>query len=294
MLRINDELKKHNLVAKKYLKKGNVTIITTNEGVYVFKRNSNNDIYKYLESRNFLYYPDIIYNDEYLVTKYITDLDIPKEQKIDDMIDLISLLHNKTTHFKCVSIDDYKKIYEDMKNNVSYLYEYYNDLMTVIESKIYMAPYEYFLSLNISKVYEALNYANYTLDLWYEKIKDEKKMRLAILHNNLNLDHYIYDDKPYLISWDKAKIDMPIFDLYKLYKNNHDFDFGEALKRYEKKYPLKEDERYLLFILLALPDKIELTNSSFKNMVLINDLINMIDKTKDLILPYNLKDTEKN
>ena len=47
--------------------------------------------------------------------------------------------------------------------------------------------------------------------------------RLIDKLNNLDLSHYITND--YLISWDKSKIDMPIFDLYNLY-NNHNSEFS--------------------------------------------------------------------
>ena len=34
-----------------------------------------------------------------------------------------------------------------------------------------------------------------------------------VKNKKARLEHYLKEDKPYLISWDKSKIDMPIFDL---------------------------------------------------------------------------------
>ncbi len=295
MLKYNEVLKKYNLIPNKYTKIGNVSIIDTNKGSYVFKKRYDIDVLNYLKSRNFLYYPNIIdMDDEYIITEYISDSDMPLEQRIDDMIDLVSLMHNKTTHYKCVSSDDYKKIYEDISNNIVYLYEYYNDIMTLIETKIYMSPQEYFLALNISKIYDALSFSKYMLEQWYESVKDKTSKRLVVLHNNLKPEHFIRSDKPYLISWDKAKIDMPIFDLYKLYKNSdYNFDFNEALKRYEKEYPLSDDERMLLFILVALPDKIEFSKSNVEMCTKIYNMINIMNKTSNMISPYYFKNTEE-
>ena len=144
MLKINEIIKKYELKPRKYEKKNKAMYIETNNGRYIIKRKlkDNNYIYDYLKSRNFNYIPNKISNnaDEYEVTEYIESYNIPDEQKIMDMIDLVSLLHNKTTHYKEVTEDDYKEIYEDIRNNIEYLYDYYNDEITIIESKVYMSP----------------------------------------------------------------------------------------------------------------------------------------------------------
>lgn len=297
MLKINDELRKYDLKPSKYIRKHNAIIVDTPKGSYVFKENKGNTIYNYLNSRNFNYYPDILssQDDEYEITKYIENIDMPPEQKVTDMIDLVSLLHSKTTHYKEVDEDDYKKIYEDIANNIEYLYSYYNDMMTIIESKVFMSPSEYLLATNVSRVYDSLNYCKQEIEVWYKLVKDKKKQRLVVLHNNLSLDHFIRSDMPYLISWDKSRIDIPIFDLYKLYKNHSlDFDFSELLKRYEKTYPLTEEERILLFILMALPNKIEFDSNNYEMCIKINNMIEELAKTENIISPYYSKNAPNN
>ena len=285
MLKINDVVKRCNLKLKKISKKGKVTLIDTDKGKYIIKKNINdNKVFNYLNSRNFNYYPKVINNiEDYEVIEYIEDYDIPLEYKIMDMIDLVGLLHSKTTHYKETDIDDFKKIYEDINNNILYLYEYYNDIMTLIESKIYMNPCEYFLARNITYVYQALSYCRESIDIWYSMVKDNTRQRLVVLHNNLELNHFIKIDNSYLISWDKSKIGIPIFDLYKLYKKHaFDFDFKEVLKKYESNYPLKDDERLLLFILITLPDKIDMSSNIYSNCTKINKLIVSLNKSKIL------------
>ena len=297
MRRINDELRKYHIKPNSYTNINNVIIVDSIDGKYVIKKNSFNNVFEYLKSRNYLYYPMILNDskDEYTITKYLNSININNEQKIDDIVDLISLLHNKTTHFKEIDSDEYHELYDDINNNISYLYEYYNDLMNLIESKIYMSPSEYLLARNISKIYYHLDMTKKILEEWYSLIKDKKKKRLVVLHNNLRLDHYIYDDGPYLISWDKSRIDLPIFDLYKLYKNEGDkFNYTEVLKRYEKDYPLLEEERILLFILLLLPPKIEFMNNEVSMCVKINEYLKEMDKTNEFISPYYFKDSKDN
>lgn len=299
MYEISEFLKKYNIVPKSYQKNGKATIINTKNGKYVIKNKNrdNNDILKYLLSRNFDYFPKILSNstDDYELTEYVEDIDMPEEQKMMDMIDLIALLHSKTTYYKEVDIDDFDKIYDDINNNIMYLYNYYNDIMTIIENKIIYSPSEYLLARNISIIFDTLNFESDLLNKWQELVKEKRKQRYVVIHNNLDIDHFLKDQNNYLISWDKSKIDLPIYDLYKLYKrNNLNYDFETLLKRYERTYPLLEEEKLLFHILILLPDKIEFNDNEFEMCKKISDVIDNLYKTKDYVLPYYSENSKTN
>ena len=299
MYEISEFLKKYNIVPKSYQKNGKATIINTKNGKYVIKNKNrnNNDILKYLLSRNFDYFPKILSDkdDDYELIEYIEDIDMPEEQKMMDMIDLIALLHSKTTYYKEVDVDDFDKIYDDINNNIAYLYNYYNDIMTIIENKIRYSPSEYLLARNISIIFDTLNFESNLLNKWQELVKDKRKQRYVVIHNNLDIDHFLKDQNNYLISWDKSRIDLPIYDLYKLYKkNNLNYDFETLLKRYERVYPLLEEEKVLFHILILLPDKIEFNNNEFEMCQKISDTIDNLYKTKDYVLPYYSENSKTN
>ena len=293
MKQISEILKKYNIKPHRYIKNGKATIIDTEMGRFVVKKNNKNKkIFDYLKSRSFTYYPKIISDEdeEYEISEYIEELDYPKEQKMLDLINLISLLHNKTTHYKEIDYDDYKQIYEDIKNNIEYLESYYNDIITLIESHIYMSPSEYLLARNISRIFISLNFCKEEIENWYELIKDKTKQRVVVLHNNLDLSHFFKMDSSYLISWDKSKIGIPIFDLYILYKRHAlDFDFSEVLRQYEQSYPLQKEERQLFFILIALPPKIDFDKSIYEQTKEISNQMDIMYKTERLISPYYSK-----
>ena len=257
-MKINEALKRYSLVPTRYEKLGSVSIATTNDGKYVFKdKKIDTKVLDYLKSRNFDYMPRFINDikdDDYQITEYLTGFDIPKERQILDMIDLVALLHSKTTHYKEVDLNDYETIYEDIDNNLEYLYGYYTDVITVIESKVFMSPSEYLLARNINIIYDSIDSCKQRLESWHSLVKDKRKRRDVVLHNNLKLDHFIRNEGSFLISWDKAKIGSPVFDLYKLYRNHSlDFDFDEILKEYNRNYPLTEDEQELFFTLISMP-----------------------------------------
>ena len=88
-MKVNEALKKYSLIPKRYEQNQSVRIIDTNLGKYVYKETkANNDILDYLKTRAFNYIPKIINDpfDDYQILEYIEDYDIPKEQKILDMI----------------------------------------------------------------------------------------------------------------------------------------------------------------------------------------------------------------
>ena len=97
--------------------KGNAKIFNCTNGNYVIKPKKEKDIkelYKYLSSRSFEYYPKLIEDNrsDVNVYEYIEDNSIDDEQKLYDLINLISLLHNKTSYYKEVTNDKIKSIYE--------------------------------------------------------------------------------------------------------------------------------------------------------------------------------------
>lgn len=295
---INKILKQNNIKPKKYKKIKTATLIETENKKYIIKQKQKNmqNIYEYLKTRNYNYLPKILnQNEEYEITEYIEDYNIPKEQKIIDMIYLVSLLHNKTTHYKETTEDEYKELYEDINNNIEYLYGYYNDLITIIETKIYMSPCEYLIARNFTKILETLYYSKQELDNWYKMVKEKHKQRLVVLHNNLELDHFIENENKYLISWNKAKIGIPVFDLYKLYiKHGRELDFEEIYKIYIKNSPLQKEEQKLFFVLISLPQKLNLNKTEYQNTIEAGKMIDLIYKTQEFISPYNSNKTPEN
>lgn len=267
--------------------KNSVKII---DNKYVVKKRKKDldNVYNYLLSRSFDYFPEIIKEDKDTITyKYISDLEEPKEQKITDMVNLISLLHNKTTFYKEVDLDNYKYIYESINNQIEDTYKYYNFLIENINNEVYMSPASYLIARNITIIYNALRYSKDSIESWYHLIENNRRVRVVTTHNNLKLEHYLKYEKPYLISWDRVSIDMPIFDLVSLYKNHYlDFEFSDLLKIYLSKYPLSEEELLLFLTIISIPDKIEYNESTYQTVLKIRRVIDYIYKSRELVKEY--------
>ena len=281
----------------RYTLKGKATILETTSGDFIVKPKNKNisELYNYLVSRGFDNFPKLIdaSREEVNVFEYINTIKMPREQMADDIVDLIASLHNKTSYFKEVSEDTYKAIYEDIISNINYLKNYYDTLFEIGFNEIYQSPSTYLFMRNFYKINAALDFCSKELDEWYSLIKGETKTRVAIVHNNLALEHYLRGEKEVLISWDDFLIDTPIIDLVKLYKKEYlNINFSEVLERYLVKFPLLEYEKKLLFILIALPPQIKSEENEFMKCKEISRVIDYVFKTEDLIRPYYDSNTE--
>ena len=278
MKEISELLKKNNIKYSSFRKKGSSLII---DNKIVIKKNKTN-IYDYLNYRNFNNYPNLKIDDGYEIIEYIEEVDIPKEQKMIDLIEVISALHKKTNYYKKITDNVIDDIYEEIKNNIEDIKQYYDQLMLEVESSLYMRPSYYLLARNISNVYKVIINASNNLEKWYKDINELKSIRVSIIHNNLSLEHFINNK---IISWDNSKIGIPVYDLVKLYKNTYnEYDWVELINIYEDNFLLREEEKVLLNILISIPNKINFTSIEIDNVIKINEELNYIKLTNNFIL----------
>ena len=279
----------------RYTIKGKSTILETTCGDFIIKPKNKdiNELYTYLTNRGFINYPKIIDSsrDEVNVFEYVEDVKLPKEQKCDDLIEIIASLHNKTSYFKEVSEDRFKSIYEDVLSNINYLSNYYNTLYEIGFNEVYASPSTYIFMRNYYKLNSALEYAKSELENWYSLVTSETKIRVCLIHNNLELNH-LHNDK--LISWDNYMIDTPVIDIVKLYKKEwKNINFSEILERYMYKFPLLEYEKKLLFILMSMPPEIKKSDNEFEKCKVVSEVMDYVFKTEELIRPYNAEHEEE-
>lgn len=276
----------------------NAVIYTDSKGKkFVAKKNDNDilGIYNYLNSRGFGYLPRLEYCDpDGYVYEYTSDTETPFEQKMSDLVKLDALLHNKTVYYKDIPIDEVKEMYEKLKDKIKETFNYYDDLVTMIEDKIYMSPSEYLLARNCSSIFSCLNFCLKQLDEWYEIMSTKSKKRVVLLHNNLDPKHLIRNGDNILISWNNALRDLPIYDFIKLYKANYDkYDFNELYKEYLSRFPLLEEEKKLMYIILFIPSKINFQSSELRSTIEVGRLCNYLYITDHLFMENEAKNTEK-
>ena len=289
---MNEKLKEIVLKYKplKYTLKGKTINVNSMQGNFVIKPAKKDiiSLFSYLNSRSFYNYPKVIAkDDDYITYEYLKELETPKEQQLLDLILVVAKLHNKTVYFKEVTEDKYKEIYDNIKDNVIYLRDYYSGIYDEAFNEIYISPAKYNFLLNYSLLNNDLAFILDEIDEWFNLVKESNKQRVCLIHNNLSLEHFIKGMDSYLISWDKYTFDTPVMDIVNLYHNEYlTCDFSGILKEYLKNFKLSVDEEKLLFILLSLPDKINFDDSEFNNTINVANLVDYVKRTEKLIRPY--------
>lgn len=283
---MNNELSniilKRKIHPKSYRKIGKVYLVCGRDEDYIIKLHTcNYDIYKYLLSRKFYHFPkNLTYsNDNYDISIYISDINMDKYQKLNDLLVITSLLHKVTSYQREIDLDDIKKIYEDINENINNQMIYYSSLNDTYDNTEFLSPSQYLLLRNVSLIYYLLDYSKKMIDEWYLKIKEKKSIRVCLIHNNLSLDHFIVNQDKYLISWDKAMFDNPIYDLLHLYRLYFkEINLNNLFLIYENNNKLDDLEKKLLLVLLITNDNIVMTNNELINTKRINDRITFLEK----------------
>lgn len=276
----------------KYLNKAK--IITKDNKKYIIKSRKIDleNLYANLLNRGFNNYliPERI-TESTEIYKYVDQLNISNSKKSQDIVYLASILHNKTTEFTELSLDEVKKIYEDTITKLDDTYNYYISLQDKIEEHIYMSPAELLLMNNISNIYLMLNFSRKNIEDYYKESENKNIQRKVLIHGNLSLDHIIETDDRYLISWNKARIDSPIYDLLYFYQNDYDqIEISSLYETYQSKYQFTKEEKYLFFSLINIPNIVKLNKNNLIDTINIRKLVNYLDKT----IKFTLKENEKN
>ena len=276
----------------KYTKNGSVTIIETTSGKFVLKKQKKDlkTLFSYLNNRGFLNIPKIINN--YLnvdnIFEYEEEEYLPFEQKIEEFAKVVASYHNKTVYQKNTSLDNYKLIKDQISENINYINNHYENLFKTALKEEFLPPSKYLLSRNYYKIKQALQFCEDQIENWYESVKNNTKVRVSIVHNNLTMDHFIYNsNKTSIISWDNYITDTPILDLVNLYKNEYlNFDFSIFFNKYKEIFELLEPEKKLFFILISIPDIPNYTKDEFNNTKEVKNILYYLNSSEKLIRPY--------
>ena len=184
-------------------------------------------------------------------------------------------------------MDEIKGIYEDISNEVDYLRKYYEDLNNYIDTVVFMSPSEYLLVSNIDVIYYLLTFVKVEIGNWYKEILEKKVIRNSLIHNNLSLDHLLVGEGSYLISWNKAKLDIPVLDLVKVYQDNfYDLDLEDLIREYTKEIELSKREYLFFLIKLSIPKRIEFTKNTYEDCYKINNYLVYLRKIAFVVQKY--------
>ncbi len=282
-------IEEYQLYAKRYDCKKKIKILTLDQEQVVIKekRKNNTELFSYLDSKDFKYALKPINlgrDDAYEIYPFVLEKVKIKEEKAVDMMYVLSLLHNKTSFYKELVLDDVKAIYENVSAQIEYLYYYYHDLQDMIEKKVYMAPDEYLFMRNITMVYRCLDYSKNRINQWYQQIKDVKSIRYVMLHSHLEVDHFLQGEEVYFISWDHARRDIPIYDFLTFFQNEYrELDMNSLFQIYSHKFPFTQEEKILFFAYLSIPPKLIMNGNTYNKYSDVYQFVTYLSKVLEFL-----------
>ena len=226
-----------------------VSLLQLGTGKIIVKRVSNKvkNTYDYLASQEckMVLYPlkqFIFEGDVYFIYKYMSKYNYPDIKKIDDLIDAMTLLHQKTSFTVKLSDKEFKYFFRIYKNldRIFQTLEMFVRESEIKEEKtdndwILLSKYNTFLKLKTIM---------YSLQRKIHKYIDSKgSVVYALNHGNLNLNHIIQKK---LISFDNSYLGIFISDYAKLYVSIDDVE-GEWFKEIDKKIKEYNNDFYKIY-----------------------------------------------
>lgn len=301
-----------NLLSYTPLTSKSYKVTTKDNEKYVVKKikNKSKNKYKYLKNQGLdnIIYPipnieDLLYTrvtnfgceDEcYCVMPYIDDNNVLNQTKAKALLEQLSILHNKTSFNKNISLIKSKKKMEEVIQYLDYKFNIIESYVRVIEAQ----PFDEF-SIPILKNYHYILDAKRVLieknRIIVNAIKSEKSVIYCFIHNNPKLDHLILSNgEKYLISIDNGVIGIPSLDIAKFYIENEDIDYdiSSDIKAYFDTYEDSFYIDYFIFLVLFIYIRDLIVDKKCyictQNFIYISNAIKKFNKSFDLI-----KQTEK-
>lgn len=268
----------------------NLKVIENNNEKICVKKNKDKKLlekYAYLKSKDFFEYPDTIIINNNEIRKYVNEIITNKEDKLNELIKVIIMLHTKTTYYKSLTLDEVKDFYEKETNDIAETKQYYESIVDDNIVYTYQKPSILNLINNISLILISLDKSKYFLDKWYEIMKNKKSKRVVMNHNNLKLSNFIKGEATFLINWDNSKYDYQIYDVVSLFKNNYKYlDMPSIYELYNSKYTLYKEENYLLFALLLKIDKLKFNKNDLINTQHVSNIVFYLKKINEFLEKY--------
>ena len=276
----------------------NAHILESTSGHIVIKEKKRNmkELYNYLDSKGITNYPPLLDDSREGVNiyKYIDDISIPKEERALGLTRLIANLHSRTSYYKQVTEDDYKRIYDIVIDHINYLDYFINYHYDECFKEVYPSPSSSCFLNNFYKIQSALRFSKDGLERWYLKVKDKTSERLCQIHHHVSLEHFFHSDKDYLLSWEESTKDSPVIDMVEFYKREwHSCDFKVLFKEYLNICSWSDEEKELFFICISLPNEFEWKGNEFNLVLKVEEFFDYIYKTEELIRPYYAVNEDK-
>lgn len=268
--------KKYDISYSKITFYSSYILIDTSFNTYFFEEIEEN-ILSYLNEIDFPFILTPIYSiSSYGLFPYYEDLynSLEKEKK---MIEVLSLLHQKTLQKAELTEDEKKEIYHEISSRIEKELNYYLDFQNRMEELDSFPRLDYYYLLNnISIFYQSLFLAKEKLEAWF--LGDSILLK-GFCIKNVSSSNFRFGEKIYFLNYRSSFqfIAYNIVDFYREHYLNH--SKLELFSIYEKNVLLSFSEWNLIFSLICIPKRIVFSDDIYHNTVLIQKTLEYMDRT---------------
>jgi spore coat protein YsxE len=174
----------------------------------------------------------------------------------------LARIHQKSLTEIEIKEEELARYYEMMRKRLEKQKEFLQSYIETCENEWYMSPFQLQVCTYFHETMQAYWFAQTQLEKWYEKMKETKKWRVAVVHGNASLSHYVYDEKGngYFLSLERSHVAPPLAELlrfFRQYLRTYPVMCDECVSwfvEYEQSFPVQEAELSLFLCYLAQPE----------------------------------------
>ena len=265
----------------------NYCVIYTYDNVYFFKE-IEEDIISFFKKIEFVYVLYPVHSiSSYGLFVYYKDLYSPLE-KGKKMMEILSLLHEKTLKKVELSETEKKEIYQMISSRIEKEINYYlnfQDRMDEIDS--FPRLDYYYLLNNVSLLYQILYFAKEKLEDWFQ---GDSILLKGFCIKNVSLSNFRFGEKIYFIDYKGSGVQYIVYNIEDFYRENYLVgSMMEFFSVYENNNILSSFELNLIFSLICIPKRIVFSDDIYKNTVCIQKTLEYIDTTFQFVLEKDKK-----
>jgi spore coat protein YsxE len=173
----------------------------------------------------------------------------------------LARLHTLSSQEIPISKEARKEHYESTLLVLEKDEEFLTGFLEACENKIYLSPFELQFCLYYNDANQAFRFSKERLESWYEKTKEQEKVRTVLIHGKFSSEHFLFDEKGYgyFMNFENSRQGSPYQDflpyLFRALKGlpKRCEDCIDWLMVYTKFFPLKEEERQLMLSYFTHP-----------------------------------------
>jgi spore coat protein YsxE len=206
------------------------------------------------------------------------------------MFQTLAKMHQKTVREEKITEETIQQHYDALSGRWEQEKHVMEQFITDCEAKWYMSPIELQYCTYYHHAMRAHEFASNKLDEWHEAMKEKETARMALIHGNVSMNHFLFDHQRngYFISLEQSQFSTPVQDLVQFYSRSFNTypiarnDRYEWFQVYQKGFPLTKEEKQLMLAYLAYPQKFTKQIMRYVNAGEMRDERSELDDVKHL------------